>query len=302
MDESKLPDSSDLNESLGKLLKAARESAGYTPESLSQEIRLNQDILIALETQQYDKLPPFPYIRAFLVTLCKHLKLNQVEILQKLNLEMGVKPEKIIKEEDPAPKPIVTRKRKRASISIFIGLLAITIITFYNIGGKVPPPKVEDFASPADSQRDHIKPGNDIPDRDTIKKESDVVTLSDSGFKEPVGAPPELETPPEPVTPASTAKEIKKSPPIQTNDVASSKTNSLVTFECIVDSVWLGVKKKGKRNLNKIITNGNIWKVAHSDSIFITSGVIGGFRLYINGIPFHPKKAKFIIYKGQLIE
>ena len=100
--ENKKP-TTDTGKSVGDIIKERRLSAGISIDQLSLETKLKQDVIAAIEKGDYMKLPPFPYIRAFLITLCKHLKLNEKDLIENLYREMGLDNKKT---ESFEPEPI----------------------------------------------------------------------------------------------------------------------------------------------------------------------------------------------------
>jgi cytoskeletal protein RodZ len=51
---------------LGDILRKAREAAGLDLDTLSEELRITKSHLRALEDGEYQKLPAFPYVRAWI--------------------------------------------------------------------------------------------------------------------------------------------------------------------------------------------------------------------------------------------
>ena len=71
--------------SLGTLMAYARETVGFTPENVYDGTKINEKFLLAIEHDQFDKLPSGAFPGAYVRALCSfyHLEKNVCEIAQK---------------------------------------------------------------------------------------------------------------------------------------------------------------------------------------------------------------------------
>jgi len=76
--------------SLGERLQEARQAKKYSVAEVATQLRLTKDIVIALETQQWEKLHGRTYARGYFASYVKYLGLPFDEMLAVFNLEYSV--------------------------------------------------------------------------------------------------------------------------------------------------------------------------------------------------------------------
>ncbi len=136
----------DERETLGRFLKSQRESKGVSLKEIAKSIKVRENILHALEEDQYDLLPPSTYVKGFLLSYAKYLKLDPNEVL--LRYESLIKKEPIHLMHIPSPSK--TRERMlwdRKQILIVIGVLLGSILLFYFFFPFTSHPPVEPILS-----------------------------------------------------------------------------------------------------------------------------------------------------------
>ena len=79
-------------ESLGSHLKRERESRNIPLKEVAKRIRVREQILRALEEDQYDLLPPHPYLKGFLFNYAKVVGLDPHEVILRYESAVRVKP------------------------------------------------------------------------------------------------------------------------------------------------------------------------------------------------------------------
>jgi cytoskeleton protein RodZ len=70
--------------SAGSLLRAAREAQGLHIAALAVSLKVPVKKIEALEADRYDELPDAVFVRALAASVCRALKVDPIEILQKL--------------------------------------------------------------------------------------------------------------------------------------------------------------------------------------------------------------------------
>jgi len=71
-----------VKSNLGYLLIKAREAANISVESLASQLNLDASQLIDLEKNKYENLGPEIFVKGYIKSYCKILKLNEQEIMQ----------------------------------------------------------------------------------------------------------------------------------------------------------------------------------------------------------------------------
>ena len=108
-------------ETIGEILKNAREKKGLTIEKLEEKTRIVARYIKALEDDEFDKLPGEIYIKGFIRNLSDKLSLDSKLLLERYNLqinenkfeqELYKNDNKIVKS---AKREMRARKRERAS-------------------------------------------------------------------------------------------------------------------------------------------------------------------------------------------
>jgi cytoskeleton protein RodZ len=94
------------SDGFGAALRAARTSRGLTLAEASARTRIRASYLAALEEEQLDALPPYPFVRGFLRTYAVELGLDPDRLLQRLTVIMP----------EPAPRPIEESRRLESTI------------------------------------------------------------------------------------------------------------------------------------------------------------------------------------------
>ncbi len=76
-------------ETVGEILKNAREKKGLTIEKLEEKTRIVSRYIIALENDEFDKLPGEIYIKGFIKNLSDKLSLDSKLILERYSLQIN---------------------------------------------------------------------------------------------------------------------------------------------------------------------------------------------------------------------
>ena len=84
---------SSMSKSSGETLREARIALDLTLESVSSDTNLSVSVISSLENNSFENLPPFPYVKAFAMTLCQRLGINKESLIKILDEEMNIKPE-----------------------------------------------------------------------------------------------------------------------------------------------------------------------------------------------------------------
>jgi len=86
-DEIKLNDPS---KKLGEILNIARTNKNISVEELAEKTKITRSYIVALENSQYNELPKLIYVKGFLKIISKELGLDSIELIDRLNEELGL--------------------------------------------------------------------------------------------------------------------------------------------------------------------------------------------------------------------
>lgn len=98
-------------QTIGHMLKKARESKSITIDQVSKKTRINSEVLIALEEGRCDQMLSYTYVKSFLKQYCAFLGLDPVEMMRQYSSarqertgERPVQPRPVeAKKPEPAP-------------------------------------------------------------------------------------------------------------------------------------------------------------------------------------------------------
>ena len=112
-------------ESLGKYLKAARESQNLSLKDVSASTRIREHLLQAIEEDRYEILPS-GYAKGFLNVYARHLGLNPNDIIRRYQTYM----------EKPTAGPVISAQENRIwrSLRANLRLLAISVVAILFVG------------------------------------------------------------------------------------------------------------------------------------------------------------------------
>jgi len=94
----------DERETLGKYLKNQRESKKISLREVANNTRVRENLLKAIEEDQYHLLPPATYVKGFLLAYAKYLRLDPNEILLRYERVLKGEPDTPPPTEPPKPK------------------------------------------------------------------------------------------------------------------------------------------------------------------------------------------------------
>jgi len=145
------------SETLGEKLSKKRVSLGYEIKDVERSIRIRSKHVEYIENSEWDKLPPDVYVRGFLRSYARFLRLDPEKVvtiyLKEKGLTENVKKlatkTDIPKSRLSAPKIIITPKRL---IFLSTGLIGVIIVSYivWQITILTAPPKLS-LVSPSDN-------------------------------------------------------------------------------------------------------------------------------------------------------
>ena len=102
-------------ETVGEILKNAREKKGLTIESLEKKTRIVSRYIEALENNEFDKLPGEIYVKGFIKTISDKLLLDSDKVLERYNLQINEdRFEEDLYKSDKNAKPTKKEKESKA--------------------------------------------------------------------------------------------------------------------------------------------------------------------------------------------
>lgn len=151
-------------DTVGQILKAAREKLGETISEIAIHTKIGSRYLSALEEDRYDAFPSETHITGFIRSYAKYLELDPDQLI-------GIY-KRILLQEAPAPIEELTAPRKQHFnpaflIAVFVGVLVIAIPLIFIIGHKKTPEILSD-EDVQDSQQKFTSPSRTFAQGDSI--------------------------------------------------------------------------------------------------------------------------------------
>ena len=254
----------DERETLGSYLKNLRESKRISLREVAKITRVRENILRAIEEDQHHLLPPPTYVKGFLLSYAKYLKLDPNDVL--LRYEKGLKGESVTPAAPQPPKPIQkvspTQPKKKILWNarqtwVVAGVIAASLILFY-------------FFSPYPSK----PPVEQIPEK-PVSEEKPL----------PASSPPPVTTP-APVQKEKPVAEVKPSPgpslPAAATTVVSAKKPVSLKIKA-VEEAWVSLQADDEPQKEMTLKPGQGISVQASNQIRMIIGNAGGTDLILNG-------------------
>jgi cytoskeletal protein RodZ len=275
----------------GHMLRDARVRAGLTVAKVSGDLRISPTVLEALEAGDYAKLSGGPYIRALIVSLSRHLRLDSKEVLAAYAAEIGTEP------SVAAPVSAYKDESKthaKAHKQIFILLLAVLLFVLLLIMGKVNSSSSDDSepAPPAGSDTLlNIDPVmDDSLSLDSLAMDSTVAdTLppdTTASVQPEKSAKPEKTAVKPAETEAAAAIEPAKEP-------SAAKEPTTVRVQALSDSVYVRVLRAGRRESSRTLAPGQSIEVRHNDVITFITRNSSSVEVTAGGTVVIPDKRRF---------
>lgn len=258
----------------GQMLRDARARAGLTVAKVGADLRVSPTVIEALEAGDYGKLAGGPYIRALLVSLSRHLRLDSREVLAAYAAEIGTEP------SVAAPVSAYKDESKthaKAHKQIFILLLAVLLFVLLLIMGKVNSSSSGEAEPAAPTSSDTLLNIDPMPDDslvlDSLAMDSAAVdTLPRLDTVAGAGPEPEAAAP--------------KEPP-------AAREPTTVRVQALSDSVYVRVLRAGRRESSRTLAPGESMEIKHNDVITFITRNSNSVEVSAGGTVVIPDKRRF---------
>jgi cytoskeletal protein RodZ len=120
-------------ESLGKYLKAERESRNLSLKQVSESTRIKERLLKAIEEDQYELLSSHVYVKGFLDAYARYLELDPNDIVLRYQKYHG---SDVFLKAEPKQQLLIASKpgrwlslsKKRAKVWFYVALVSLIIL------------------------------------------------------------------------------------------------------------------------------------------------------------------------------
>lgn len=291
-------------ETVGALLHRERVTRRISVQRVAEDLKFNEDYLVAIEESRYKDLPAIPYVRVYIRTIAQYLSLDGEELLDRFAKELQVEfpdPEK--ERHDTMRISIQNEKKSYNWVGPLIGgIIVLAIVAFYvttrNRGvdseeNTVIVPTTETVDSATDSTLktpETIKSDTnaEIPVKDSS---NDASALENS---ERGAAPDENDS----VQVATTEVENSVDSSVVTNEKSLSLPldTLALTIGITKDSSFVQVITGGRKVFNNILSQGKTYSISGTDPIFVKVGRNGVVSYTLNGAPITGTGGSWVSY------
>jgi len=115
---------------VGQILKEAREQKVYTLEQIEKAIKIRKELLVALESDNYKKLPPPTFVRGFIKNYASFLGLDSNKLLAIFRREFAEDRHKPYV-MDAFSNPVETPKFKFSPNQLLSGVVVLIVLSFF---------------------------------------------------------------------------------------------------------------------------------------------------------------------------
>lgn len=115
---------------VGQILKEAREQKVYTLEQVEKAIKIRKELLVALESDNYKKLPPPTFVRGFIKNYASFLGLDAGKLLAIFRREFAEDRHKPYV-MDAFSNPVETPRFKLTPNQLIGGVVVLIVLSFF---------------------------------------------------------------------------------------------------------------------------------------------------------------------------
>ena len=118
-----------------QILKENREKLGLSISEVAESTKISSRVLDAIERGDLDDLPALTFLRGFIRTYARHLKLDPEQVMQAFNEEMGeVSPRAMTQPEEAKvseEEKLIIRKSLTSRTFAALGILILIAIIIF---------------------------------------------------------------------------------------------------------------------------------------------------------------------------
>lgn len=281
-------------ETVGALLHRERVTRRISIQRVAEDLKFNEEYLVAIEESRYNDLPAIPYVRVYIRTIAKYLSLDGEELLDRFSQEIHMDFPDPEKERHDTMRISIQREKKRTNwIGPVVGGIVVLAILVYFISTR---------SSNIENEENQIDPTTDTTQVDSAKGlQTPVIDTIDTTAsaievntvkevqQEVVTniATPEVEavdTARDSVS-ALTASHVEKEGDEQIKTLSYPLDSLFVTISVSSDSSFVQVIKDRRKVFNSVMSTGVNKSFSASSPIYVKVGRNSVLSYAINGVP-----------------
>ncbi len=125
-------------ESLGNYLKREREAKNLSLKEVTKNTKITEQVLAALEEDQYDLLPSATYVKGFLSAYARFLGIDPNDVV--LRYQNRHEKRQVLRPETPVEETVAPKAKNRRGLWGVLGIILVCVILLYFALPLSPPP------------------------------------------------------------------------------------------------------------------------------------------------------------------
>ena len=132
------PQGGDPRAGLGESIRVARKARGLEPADLAHCLRLEPRIIEALESEDYERLPPQAFVHGYLRALAKELGIEADPLLAQFDARSGSEPPRLADFESRPPAQISVDSHvvRYATIALAVAMVVMMVLWWQGQRGE----------------------------------------------------------------------------------------------------------------------------------------------------------------------
>ena len=199
----------------GRILREAREAAGYSAEEMARRTRLQPRVIEAVEADAYERLAGTGFVKGYIRLMARELGLDPAIPLAEFDLQFSAIEPSISNFESSPPAELTSANRwiKATSVGLLL-VLVVMVVAWWDRhqddGGSAEGETATDGA-----QQPAADPGTPLPYAFTIVEHSTNPLEAPANWRrQSDGSAPPAEAPAAPENPPAAEKPVAEAPPL----------------------------------------------------------------------------------------
>jgi cytoskeletal protein RodZ len=256
----------------GASFRKARERLGVSLDQIAIETRISTRFLLAIENEDFRRLPGGIFNRGFIRTYAERIGLNPEEAVAEYERLARTTEPDVLVGSAPTPPPSSARGLYAASVVILV--LLIAAYYFFNRATSATSVVVNRPAVDATPPQPVPAPPPPAVEAPAAEKTDPAASTPASNVTESAPTAPST---PQPANPGAPAQ-----------DAAPAPAGQLALEVEILEPTWIKISTDGTPVLNRELPPGTMKRYTAQNSINVVVGNAGGISMKVNDKPVRP--------------
>ena len=246
-------------ETLGEYLKSKREAQSITLEEIAEATRIREPILVAIENNKHDLIPPRVFIQGFLKSYASYLGLDESDVIKRYQETLEELEAKSDKEEiasQKPPKKVLSAARILVLFIVFVLALALWFFKRPQEKKEIPPFEI----SQQKPQAELVEPFSVIK-TETLEEESEEKVVEEAEGLDSSGESGEMDG-------------------VEEQKIV--ETEQMVLRVLATEETWIKFRLDQGEPFEVLLKVGESFRVKANENFNLRVGNAGGVELFFN--------------------